>query len=264
MSRFGFGSTRSNLQGSSTKIEQENINNDILYNIVTNNFERITQLVTVNNINNIIDTKNDYTALHYAIVLNNNKLLEFLLNLNPKFLRLKSETSGSLITITPIDLSDELNIYNFALKHQNMYIFDYILKQKSDKIASLNKNIVSSTDKINDIESNNKYLLSNVDKSNILIKQLRQDITDLKMDLSYTKSLLINSDNAYNKTKKEFDDMRNHYDKLRVDIININKTHDSLKDSSERMDTENKSLKRKLSEEQDAYSGLLNSIKKKK
>ena len=32
----------------------------------------------------------------------------------------------------------------------------------------------------------------------------------------------------------------------------------------QKVNSENKSLKRKLSEEQDAYSGLLNSIKKKK
>jgi hypothetical protein len=256
MSRFGFGSTRTS-SSSSINIEQEKINNDILYNIVTNNFERITQLVTVNNINNIIDKKNDYTALHYAIFLNNNKLLEFLLNLKPNFLT-KSNSTTSVIP------SSELNIYDFALKHQNMYIFDYILKKKSDNISSLNRNIECLTEKINDIESNNKYLLSNVDKSNIVIKQLRQDISDLKIDLSYTKSLLLNSDNAYNKTKKEFDDMRNHYDKLRVEIININNTNESLKINSEKMNSENKSLKRKLSEEQEAYTGLLTSIKKKK
>ena len=56
-------------------------NNDILYYISTGNYEEFTKLITEANVNNIIDTKNGYTSLHYAIRLDNEKMMEYLLNM---------------------------------------------------------------------------------------------------------------------------------------------------------------------------------------
>ncbi len=53
---------------------------EIIFAIVTGNLREVTRLVNTSNVNNVIDVKNRYTALHYAVKLPNNEIVEYLMN----------------------------------------------------------------------------------------------------------------------------------------------------------------------------------------
>jgi ankyrin repeat protein len=99
--------------GSNTRTSQSgvrnSINNDIMFAVLTSNLQEVRRLVNSSNSNNIIDTINNYTALHHAVrIRGNDKIIEYLLSVgaNP---RLK-QTEGK----DAIDLSIEAN-YRFLI-----------------------------------------------------------------------------------------------------------------------------------------------------
>lgn len=257
------GSNRHMSSSFSSENTQRNENDNILYNIVTNNYENIVNLVNSNNINNVIDTKNKYTALHYAVILNNQKLVEYFLNLEPDLHFGSKSNPPQHFGLTTKD-NGVVDIYDLAIKYQNKFIIEYYLKKKSDKITELAKNIGDLNKKVLDVEANNKYLLSNVDKTNNIVRLLKQEIAELKTELSSTKKRLVESNNDYTKMCKNYSDINTKYEKANSDLYNLKNNHNELKTSFQESENEVKTLKRKLSEEQEAYTGLLSSIKKNK
>jgi len=94
-------SNSSNSAGSNSGTRSDS--DDIIYAIVTGNLREVTRLVNSSNVNNVIDLKNRYTALHYAVKLPNNEIVEYLMNCGADPNIKQNENKDS------IDLSIEAN-----------------------------------------------------------------------------------------------------------------------------------------------------------
>ena len=108
-------------------------NNDTIFNIVTENIENLRKTINRDNVNNVIDTKNNLTALQYAIKQGNKDIINLFLGLNAN-IQVKTANDEDLI-----DLS---------LKYHNRNIIDFMIKTKDDKIAILSKDIDQLKDDI--------------------------------------------------------------------------------------------------------------------
>ena len=95
---------------------------DIIVAIVTNNLTRLRLLLNRNNVNNVIDKKNNYTAIHYAVTLPNNDITKLILELggNPDIKQLEG-----------------YDAYELALRSGKKYIFQYFEHPQEEKISSL-------------------------------------------------------------------------------------------------------------------------------
>lgn len=136
-------------------------NNDVIVAIVTNNLTKVKSLLNRNNVNNIIDTKNNYTALHYAVTLPNNDITKFILDLqaDPK-----------------IKQCEGYDAYELALRSGKKYVFQYYEQLSEMKINNLemdNKNLYS---KINVLKRNNEHLNESMDSANDKINNLNKVI----------------------------------------------------------------------------------------
>ena len=163
--------------GSTTRTSQSgvrnNIGNDIMYSVLTSNLQEVRRLVNPSNSNNIIDTTNNYTALHHAVrIRGNDKIIEYLLSVgaNP---RLK-QTEGK----DAIDLSIEAN-YRFLIDkmiNKNEAELDEIYA-KFDSVNHEYKNIKRKNDEL--LEENN-YLKKSQSQYIEKIEELRVENSCLK------------------------------------------------------------------------------------
>ena len=63
----------------STIRNKTSTNNDIIFAIATNNINILKDKLNNQNVNNIIDTKNNFTPLHFAIKVSEPIIINFLL-----------------------------------------------------------------------------------------------------------------------------------------------------------------------------------------
>ena len=147
--------------------------NDIIFYITTDNFNEFGKLINEANVNNIIDKKNGFTALHYAVKFNNNTMIEFLRNLgaNPKIKTINNEDS-----------------YDLALKYQNKYLIDFTLNENAEDIIEFQKFVKTQDRKITDIVSNNKFLLKSLDDATLKHGMQKTEINNLKIAIADLKS----------------------------------------------------------------------------
>ncbi len=75
----------------------------IIFAVVTGNLRQVRELVNSSNVNNVIDNVNGYTALHHAVRLPGNDIVEYLMSIgaNPDLKQKEGKDS--------IDLSIEVN-----------------------------------------------------------------------------------------------------------------------------------------------------------
>ena len=220
---------------------------DILYNISIDNLNELKTLINQGNVNNVIDTKNGYTALHYAIKFNHDKIIDFLLNM------------GANPTIKTCDKQDS---FDLSLRYQSKYVINYEINDKKTINNELQKTVSSLERKITNLETNNKYLLKSVDDANLKITILKDDVSSLKKENTNLKSTItkINNDNDSLKNSKiKFENEKNILShELKIannEILAISKEHDNL-------DANFKSLKRKYDKLDESYSGLLEKTRK--
>ena len=220
---------------------------DILYNISIDNLSELKTLINEGNVNNIIDSKNGYTALHYAIKFNHDKIIDFLLNMgaNPSFKNYDKQDS-----------------FDLSLRYQSKHVISYELNDKKVINSELQKTVTSLERKITNLETNNKYLVKSSDDANLKIcilkdevSSLRKDNTTLKNNISRTTTDNDNLRNTKIKFEKEKNILSNDLRIAKDEISAITKEHDTL-------DTNFKSLKRKYDKLDESYSGLLEKTRK--
>ena len=170
-------------------------NNDIIYAIITNNLVKLKSLLNENNINNVIDNKNNYNALHYAVTLPNNDITEYILKL------------GGNPELTQIDGH---NSFELSLRSGKKFIFEYYDNINQDKIKELKKDNIRLTNNIDDIKKTNDYLSSSVDIYNKKINSLNtnieiknKEIVKLKRNLEETEKNLEDSERAFSNLLKK-------------------------------------------------------------
>ena len=95
---------------------------NIIVAIVTNNIKKVKELVNKDNVNQIIDMKNRYTSLHYAITLPYNDITQYLLDIgaDPK-----------------IKQSEGFDAYELSLRSGKKFIFDYYKIKQQMEIKNL-------------------------------------------------------------------------------------------------------------------------------
>ena len=222
-------------------------NNDILYYISTENYDEVIKLITEANVNNIIDEKNKYTSLHYAIRLNNVKIMEYLLNMgaNP-YLKTSSKEDA----------------FDLSLKYQTKFVITYQLDEEKENNKELKKIISTLEKKINNLDINNKYLLKSIDdlmikndnfkKENSMLKTKNSSLTKEVNGLFSSKLSL---EKKYEDSNKEISLLREQINFFKYEYDDSNKNFNILKRKFDVLTDEHKIL-------DNAYSNLLNTRKR--
>ena len=144
-----------------------------MFAVLTSNLQEVRRLVNTTNSNNIIDTTNNYTALHHAVrTRGNDKIIEYLISVgaNP---RLKQNENKDAI-----DLSIEAN-YRFLIDkmiNKNEAELDEIYA-KYDSVNYEYKNIKN---KNKELMEENTYLKKSQSKYIEKIEELRTENIGLK------------------------------------------------------------------------------------
>lgn len=193
---------------------------DILYAIATDNIENSKKYINITNVNNIIDKKNGYTALHYAIKTGNKDLIHYLLTLKAN---------------TKMKTNDGMDAFDLSMRFQNKALYEFIIREQTDKISVLEENYSVLSTKNKQVETRNRYLLKTIDTNGQKMNDLKTDLFSLK-----NTNLALKTENA---------DLKSKNSEISAELT-------ELKDS-------NNKLKRKYDELDQSYDGLLDNIRKK-
>lgn len=162
--------TRTN---SSTNSNRNSSSNEIMFTVLTSNLQEVRLLVNSSNVNDIIDTTNNYTALHHAVrIRGNNDVIEYLMSIgaNPK---LKQDEGKDCI-----DLAIEANY---------RYLIDRLIKEKDieldkiyDKFDTINYQYKDLERKNEKLVEENEYLKKSTSQYVEKIETLKTENTGLK------------------------------------------------------------------------------------
>jgi len=158
---------------------RNNIENDIMFAVLTCNLQEVKRLVNSSNSNDIIDSTNGYTALHHAVrIRGNDRIIEYLMSVgaNP---RLKQNENKDAIDLTIESnyrfLIDKLLSKNDAELNDIYNKFDNVnyeyknLKRKNEELIEENTYLKKSssqyTEKIEELKSENVSLKKKYDDS---------------------------------------------------------------------------------------------------
>jgi ankyrin repeat protein len=239
--------TRTQTYNSFETNKKLNKNSEIIYFIVLNDIDNLTNLLTEKNVNNIIDEKNKYTALHYAIQLNNDKIINFLLNIhaNPY-----------------LKTNDGLDAFDLSLKYQTKVLFNTILKNEKNEKEEVIKTVSNLEKKIATLDINNKYLTKSLDDMILKNDILRKEIITIKnknntlvLENNNLQSSKVSLEEKYHSTLKKVGTLKNDNSLLLND-------NNLIKEENKEVNSKFNNLKRKYDELNDSYDGLLQKIKK--
>lgn len=186
---------------------------DIIFAISTDDYQSLTSLVNEYNVNQVIDTKNGYTALHYAIRVNNEKMIEFLLKLGANPL---------------IKTNSNQDSFDLSLKYQTKVVISHAISGKSTEIDNQKKTISALERKINDLELNSNYLEKSVKELGTKQTQLKSDIKELQ-----TRNNTLESKNSQltaenNTLKKDLENVTNDREKLKRKYDSLDASYTGL------------------------------------
>lgn len=166
-------------------------NSNIIVAIVTNNLSQVKALLNSGNVNSIIDSKNNYTALHYAVTLPNNNITEYILDLgaNPK-----------------VKQNDGYDAYELSFISGKKYINKYFMDKQEviiNKLQDENQSLLR-TKKYQDISINNynKKINELTDKADLQIYntiRLEKNVESSNatcLSLKNTMALLVKNNKA--------------------------------------------------------------------
>lgn len=143
--------------------------NQIIYSIVTNNIGEFKRLINKENANKIIDTKNRYTALHYAIQMRNEEMIRYLFQLDAEPSIKNGEGEDAIA---------------MSIRYHCRTLIDSELSEKNTKIKSMQHTINVNNDRVIFLEST--------------IGLQKEQVNDLKTKLNST-----NKENSNLKSKND-------------------------------------------------------------
>jgi len=164
-------------------------NDNIIFAVVTGNISEVRALVNAGNVNSVIDNKNRYTALHYAVKLPNNEIVEYLMSIgaNPNIKQNEDKDA--------IDLSIESN---------KRYLIDRLIKSNSTEVGILTTRCDDLSYRVRNLEKTNTELKATNDylqKSNgeyiARIEKLNTDIAEKETEKRNLKRKLDESETAF-------------------------------------------------------------------
>jgi hypothetical protein len=258
---------------------------------ISQNFEMHCENLNPSRVNEIVDFKNGNLALHYAIIFNNKKCIDILLQKGANAM-LKNK--------------DNESAYDCAVKHNNSYFFYKIkdiniekfniIKEISD---NLKNQIVALDVKNNNLNTIVKDMELRESLLQIQVNELKEKINDNEKNISiltdsnkslYKDNQTISSSfnslkNKNNETINNLSELSNDYDSLLnenkeqlIIISNLTKENDNFSNENKKIlndicelkkenDTllhENNSIKNKIDNLEESYEGLLQKNKKRR
>lgn len=161
---------------------------EIIFAIVTGNLREVTRLVNSTNINNVIDNKNRYTALHYAVKLPNNDIVEYLMNCGADPNIKQNEGKDS------IDLSIEAN---------KRFLINKVMAKNERELDDVYNKLDESKHTMRTLERKNKELT----EANTYLEKVNGEfgkkIEELKEENKSVKRKLDDSEKAFENLLKK-------------------------------------------------------------
>lgn len=221
---------------------------DIIYCMSIDDLKGLKNLVNDLNVNQVIDTKNKYTALHYAIRFNNELMIDYLLSIG---------ANPSLKTI------DNQDCFDLSLKYQTKVVYEYQIKDLKLNVSELKGTVSALERKIQNNTDNTKYLVKSIDDLVLKNNNFKYDLAEVKKENSLLKtknSSLIKENSSLLDSKTRLENIREDNKK---EIIYLQTENKSLNKSVDSLNSEIKTLKRKYDSLDESYNGLLTKIQKK-
>jgi chromosome segregation ATPase len=221
--------TMSSLNASSTNTTNSSTTStsthtDVIYAIAIDDLDQVKRLVNSSNVNNIVDSKNNFTSLHIAISKSSNSdIVKYLLSIgaNPD-LKTKSNADS----------------YDLAFDHRNRHVFNYAVEKANAKVDELLVKNDSLNAKINDLTDKNQYLTKSNEKYS---EKLRTELIPIKSQLTTSNNEVSRITKLYDEKKDECNNLKRKVDDLIV---------------------ENTKLKRDLNDAENALGNILKKHKK--
>jgi predicted RNase H-like nuclease (RuvC/YqgF family) len=178
--------------GSSTITITGNQNDSIIFYTVTGNLNEIKKKINRTNVNSVIDTKNKYTILHYAVGLQNTEVIKYIL-----------ECGGDPEIVT----KDGKDSFELATDKNKMLIHNFFLDKKENEIYKLKSTNDDLKYKINNLESSLEYTKKSSENYNLKIDKLNTENNSLKRKLDDTTQKVYKLEKDLDETKNAFNNL---------------------------------------------------------
>lgn len=169
-------------------IVEQSTSDNIIFAIVTGNLREVRRLVNTTNVNEIIDGKNRYTALHYAVKLPNNDIVEYLMNCGADPNIKNNEDKDS------IDLSIEAN---------KRFLINKVISGNSRELDQAYAKLDETKYNLRSIEKKNKELLETNTYLEKINGEYSRKIDELKEENKIVKRKLDESEKAFENLLKK-------------------------------------------------------------
>jgi ankyrin repeat protein len=178
--------------GSNTITITANQNDSIIFYTVTSNLIEIKKKINNSNVNNIIDNKNKYTILHYAVSLQNAEIINYIL-----------DCGGD----PEIKTKDGKTSYEIATEKNKILIHTYLINKKENDIYRLKSTNDDLKYKINNLESSLEYSKKSSENYNLKIDKLNNENISLKRKIEDDNIKIIKLEKDLDETKTAFNNL---------------------------------------------------------
>jgi predicted RNase H-like nuclease (RuvC/YqgF family) len=169
-----------------------NQHDTIIYYTVTGNLSEIKKKINRTNVNTVIDTKNKYTILHYAVGLQNTDVINYIL-----------ECGGDPEIVT----KDGKDSFELATDKNKMLIHNFFLDKKENEIYKLKSTNDDLKYKITNLESSLEYTKKSSENYNLKIDKLNTENNSLKRKLDDTTQKVYKLEKDLDETKNAFNNL---------------------------------------------------------
>ena len=183
-------------------INSRSQSNDIICAIATDDLDRVKCLIKSNNVNDIIDEKNGFTALHIAITKSfGPDIVKYLLSIGAN---------------TSIETRLNKNSYDLAFDDKKRILFAHASQQKEYKIKELSVKNNTLNANITDLNERNNFLIKSNENYSERLKTLHIKISNEEAS-KFTK-LYDEKSNECNNLKRKVEDLTEKNTKLKRNL----------------------------------------------
>ena len=173
---------------SSSSSTSDSDSNAILFAVVTGNLREVQRLVNSSNVNVIIDTVNNYTALHHAVKLPSNDIVEYLMK------------CGANVNLKQKDGKDSIDL---SIEANKRYLINRVIADESRGIDEVYTKLDDAKYNLRSVEKKNVELV----EENNYLKKVNQEnttkISQLKEEVILGKRKLEQSETAFTNLLKK-------------------------------------------------------------
>lgn len=189
---------RNNRSGSQTYTQTTTVDNintttnsagdAVIFAIVTGNINEVRRLVNQSNVDNIIDNKNRYTALHYAVKLPNNDIVEYLM------------TCGADPHIKQIDGKDSIDL---SIEANKRFLINKVIAGSSKELDQAYAKLDDVKYNLRTVERKNEELVKTNNHLEKINSEYIKKIDNLKEENKSVKRKLDESEKAFENLLKK-------------------------------------------------------------